>query len=519
MTRARLRKWVVAVALTALLGAGATWDLLPAPGAPEPPLIFGLSAEPVNLDPNLSVGAAAQTVKMQLYSGLFRFGTGGTVQNDLVASYEQPTPTTYVFHLRRNLKFSDGSPLTATDVAFTFERIADAKVGAYLRTLLGGVQSVDVVDPQTVKVTLSAPDAVFTTLLALPQAAIVSKAFALAHNDDLKAATLGEGPYVLGEWQRGVQLTVERNPNYYQRGLPRTSEIRFVFYPDDNSRFAALESGAVDMIEYVPWQDISAIRANPEFGYQGTPGPFMYLQFNVTQAPFNDARVRRAMGYAIDRDAIVKTAFFGRGTPIYGLPITKGNLAYDPALDHYYTYDPARAKQMLGEAGFANGFTATLLSTSQYGMLKDTAQVVQQNLNAIGEHVTLALPDWATRIATGNAGRYQFAASGAVGDYPDPDFLTVYFHSGPTYYNYTTGYDDATMDAMLSMARGMLDPAGRAAMYGRIERKALDDAPYIFLNYREQGYAYKKSVGGFRILPGFLVFYTAGTLDTITVTN
>ena len=324
MTRARLRKWVVAVALTALLGAGATWDLLPAPGAPEPPLIFGLSAEPVNLDPNLSVGAAAQTVKMQLYSGLFRFGTGGTVQNDLVASYEQPTPTTYVFHLRRNLKFSDGSPLTATDVAFTFERIADAKVGAYLRTLLGGVQSVDVVDPQTVKVTLSAPDAVFTTLLALPQAAIVSKAFALAHNDDLKAATLGEGPYVLGEWQRGVQLTVERNPNYYQRGLPRTSEIRFVFYPDDNSRFAALESGAVDMIEYVPWQDISAIRANPEFGYQGTHGPFMYLQFNVTQAPFNDARVRRAIGYAIDRDAIVKTAFFGRGTPIYGLPITKG---------------------------------------------------------------------------------------------------------------------------------------------------------------------------------------------------
>ena len=514
MTRARVRTWVVVVALVALLGAGSTWNLSPAPGAPASRLIFGLSAEPVNLDPNLSVGAAAQTVKMQLYSELFRFDAKGAVQPDLVASYEQPTPTTYVFHLRPNLKFSDGSPLTATDVAFTFERIADAKVGAYLRTLLAAVQSADVVDPQTVKVTLSAPDAVFVTLLALPQAAIVSKAFTLAHNDDLKAAVLGEGPYVLGEWQRGVQLTVTRNPNYYQRGLPRTPEIRFVFYPDDNSRFAALESGAVDMIEYVPWQDISAIRANPEFGYQGTNGPFMYLQFNVTQAPFNDARVRRAIGYAIDRDAIVKTAFFGRGTPIYGLPITKGNLAYDPALDHYYTYDPAKAKQLLEEAGFPNGFTATLLSTSQYGMLKDTAQVVQQNLNAIGEHVTLALPDWATRIATGNAGRYQFAASGSVGDYTDPDFLTVYFHSGPTYYNYTTGYDDATMDAMLSMARGMLDPAGRKAMYGRIARKALDDAAYIFLNYREQGYAYKKGVEGFRILPGFLVFYTAGALGT-----
>jgi len=519
MARTRLQKWVVAIALAALVGAGATWNLSPAPGAPASRLIFGLSSEPVNLDPHLNVGAAAQTVKMQLYTGLFRFNFKGDVQKDLVASYEQPTPTTYVFHLRPNLKFSDGSPLTATDVAWSFERIADAKVGAYLRKQLAGVQSVDVVDPRTVKVTLSQPDAVFVTLLAMPQAAIVSKAFTLAHNDDLKAVTLGEGPYVLGEWQRGVQLTVTRNPNYYLRGLPQTPEIRFVFYPDDNSRFAALESGAVDMIEYVPWQAISAIRANPQFGYQGTNGPFMYVQFNVTQAPFNDARVRRAIGYAIDRDAIIKTAFFGRGTAVYGLPIPKGNLAYDPALDHYYTYDPAKAKQLLAEAGFPNGFTATLLSTSQYGMLKDTAQVVQQNLNAIGEHVTLFLPDWPTRVATGNDGRYQFAASGAVGDYSDPDFLSVYLHSGPTYYSYTAGYDDATMDVMLTQARGMLDLARRKAMYARIMRKELDDAPYIFLTYREQGYAYKKGVEGFRILPGFLVFYSGCVLEDITLTK
>jgi ABC-type transport system substrate-binding protein len=238
----------------------------------------------------------------------------------------------------------------------------------------------------------------------------------------------------------------------------------------------------------------------------------MYLQFNVTQAPFTDVRVRHALGYAVDREAIVKTAFFGRGSAIYGPPIPKGNLAYDPAFDHYYTYDPPKAKQLLAEAGFPNGFTATLLSTSQYGFLKDTAQVVQQNLNAIGEHVTLSLPDWPTRIATGNAGRYQFATSGGAGDYSDPDFLAVYLHSGPTYYNYTTGYDDATMDVMLAQARSTLDPAARKAMYARVVRKELNDAPYIYLTYREQGYAYRKGGGVPRGagVPGVLLGGRAG---------
>jgi len=456
---------------------------------------------------------------LQIYTGLFRFDARGNVQPDLVTSYEQPTPTTYVFHLRPNVKFSDGSPLTASDVVFSFERIADAKVGAYLKKRLARIQSIEAADPRTVKVTLSAPDAVFVTLLALPQAAVVSKAFTLAHNDDLRAAAMGEGPYILGSWQRGVQLTVTRNPLYYQRGLPRTPEIRFVFYPDDNSRVAALQSGAVDVIEYVPWQAISALHANPQFGYQGTNGPFMYLVFNVTQTPFNDVRVRRAIGYAIDRDAIIKTAFFGRGGTIYGLPILKGTIGYDPALEHYYTYDPAKAKQQLTEAGFPNGFTATLLSTAQYGMHKDTAEVVQQNLNAIGAHVTLSLPDWPTRVTTGNEGRYQFAVMGTVGDYNDPDYLSLFLHSGPTYYAYAPGYDNATMDAMLDQARSTLDRASRQSMYVRIQRTELEDAPDIFLTYREQGYTYKASVQGFRLVPGFLAFYTGYGLDDVTVTR
>ncbi|HTD47355.1 MAG TPA: ABC transporter substrate-binding protein [bacterium] len=481
--------------------------------APPASIIFGLSSEPPNLDPALQSGTAAQTVKIQLYRGLFAYNAEGAVEKDLVGSYEQPAPTSYVFSLRPNSKFSDGSPLTSADVVFTFERIADPRVGAYLAKRMSAVESVTAVDLHTVKITLNAPDATFLQMLAAPTAAVVSKRFTLAHGNDLKTAALGAGPYRLTQWQRGIQLTVARNPYYYRQGRPKTPAIKFAFYPDENSRVAALESGTVDLIEYVPWQDIATILANPQFGYQGTNGPFMFLIFNLAQPPFNDVRVREAVGFAVNRAAIIRTAFFGRGSPIYSLPIPAASFAYDQGLAHYYTYDPAKAKRLLAEAGFGNGFTATLLSTAQYGMHKDTAEVVQQDLNALGNHITLSLPDWPTRVSLGSEGRYQFAVHGTAGDLNDPDFLSAYFHSGPLNYLVAPGYANPTLDQLLDQARATLDVSKRKALYNRIQKAALDDSAYIFLTWREQGYAYKKSLSGFRNLPGFLTFYSGYTLE------
>lgn len=502
---------ILVVCLVAVPMAGL--GIVPSSAAPSTTITFGLSSEPPNLDPALNSGTAAQTVKIQLYRGLFQYNAEGAVVPDLVASSEQPSPTTYVFHLRSNLKFSDGSALTAADVAFTFSRIADPKVGAYLQKRVSVVDSVTAAGPEVLKFTLRTPDATFLQLLAAPTAAIVSKQFTLAHENSLKTVVLGAGPYLLSQWQRGVQLTVGRNPYYYRQGRPKVPAIKFVFYPDENARVAALESGTVDLIEYVPWQAIAALRANPRLGYQGTNGPFMFLMFNLTQPPFNDPRVRKAVGFAVNRAAIVKTAFFGRGSPIDGLPVPVGSFAYDAGLAHYYTYDPAKAKRLLAEAGFAGGFTATLLSTAQYGMHKDTAEVVQQDLNAIGNHVTLALPDWPTRVSLGNEGRYQFAVHGTAGDLNDPDFLSAYLHSGPLNYLVAPGYSNPTIDQLLDQARATLDTGKRRALYERIQKLALDDSAYVFLSWREQGYAYTKELSGFRNLPGFLTFYSGYTLE------
>ena len=495
--------------------------------SPKPPtadasvLTFGLSAEPPNIDPQLFTGISAETVELQLYRGLFSYNARGQVVPALAKSYQQVSPTQYVFTLRPGLKFSDGSPLTAADVVFTLQRIQDPSVGAYLIKDFSAIKSVTEMNPTQVRVVLSAPDAAFVTQLASPFAGIVSKKFAEAHNDSLKTVALGAGPYKLQGWTQGQQLTVVRNSYYYRAGYPKTSRLVFKFLSDDSTRVAALESGAVNVIEYVPWQDASTFTSNPNFRYQGTNGPFMYILYNMTDKPFNNPLVRQAFNYAIDRKAIIQDAFSGRGAALDGLPVPQGSLAYDPKYSNLYSYNPKKAKDLLRQAGYPGCFSATLLSTSTYGFYKDTAEVVQQDLDAIGCKITLALPDWATRVSQGIQGQYQFALNGTVGDDNDPSFLDKLFHSAPTYtyYGYSIGYKDPTVDTLLNQADGETNTAARKKLYQQAEALMASDSPYTFLSWREQGYAYQKGVKGFVNLPGFLTFMSGYTLEDTTVTQ
>jgi peptide/nickel transport system substrate-binding protein len=153
-------------------------------------------------------------------------------------------------------------------------------------------------------------------------------------------------------------------------------------------------------------------------------------------------------------------------------------------------------------------------------MHRDTAEVVQENLNAIGNHITLALPDWATRVSLGNQARFQFAVNGTVGLTNDPDFLTAFFSSGaPSYYGAAVGYSDPAIDRLLNEADATSDQGRRRQLYGQLQRLALADSPYTFLTWREQGYAYSKAVGGFTNLPGFLTFWSGYSLEDTVVTR
>jgi peptide/nickel transport system substrate-binding protein len=278
-----------------------------------------------------------------------------------------------------------------------------------------------------------------------------------------------------------------------------------------------LAAGDVDLVEYVPWQSMNSVEANAGLTLDATDGPFMGLVFNFKQGPFVNPKVRQAVAYAVNRQDVVRAAFFGRGAPLEGMPMVPNSPFYDDQLQHHWKRDLDKAKKLLAEAGVPNGFKATLLSSAQYGMHKDTAEVVQQSLAPLGIAVDLVMPDYATRLSLGNRGQYEFAVVGYALDFEDPDAMSTFVAGGSNSYQRSFGYENAQIAGLLAKGRGELDVAKRKAIYSELIKLALDEAPMVGLAWRSQGYAFRKAVKGFKSLPGSLSFYSPVTLEDVEI--
>ncbi|MFK4772105.1 ABC transporter substrate-binding protein [Rhizobium sp. ZW T2_16] len=469
-------------------------------------LKFGLSTFPPTIKPFDNTGGAANTVKLMLYRGLMGYDAHGKLWPEVAESVEWSTPTTAVFKLRKNAVFHDGSPVTAADVIYSLNEITKDGSAAYLKSDLKIIAAVDAVDEKTVKITLKAPSAVFLDLLASYCCPIISK-------KSTDSETIGAGPFTLKGSEKNVYIEVARFKDFYLSDQPKVDGIRFIAYADENLRYAALQAGDVDLIEYLPWTQFDAVEKSSTLKMKDTLGPFMFLLFNVTEGPFANPKVRQAVGYAIERQDVVDAAFAGRGVPLYGLPNPKGSpfdLA-DPA--HEWKYDVEKAKALLAEAGYPNGFECRLLATATYGMHQDTASVVQAHLDVIGIKATLDLPDWGTRVTAGKEGKYNIAVHGTSGNYNDPDALWSLLYSGNPSYLQSFGFKSARIDGLLEKGRTEVDPAKRKAIYQDLVIAYYEEVPQVPLNWRVQAYAMKKSVEGFEQLPGFLSGSSGYALD------
>ena len=494
----------------AILAAGAALPFLPevasnaarAASAPTH-LTFGLSSYPPNLNPWINAGTAAGTTLLAHHRGLLSYAANGSIQGELAAHWESDGGAGWIFHLREAF-FHNGAPVDAAAVKWSFAQIAAPNSTAYLRAQFQGIAAIETPDAHTVRVIMKQPTATFPDWLAPFYSSVVAPGTV-----GPAKLPVGCGPFVLKSYERGVALDFVAFDKYYMPGLPKLRTMRFVAYPDENLRVAALEAGNVDLIEYVPWQSMGTIAADAKLKMESTLGPFMYLTFNARSGPFKDPRVRRAVGFAVKRTDVVDGAFFGRGAPLGGMPIPKGTPFYDAKLADFWTYDPDRAKKLLAEAGLANGFSCTLLSTAQYGMHKITAEVVQQDLAAIGINVQLNLPDWATRVALGNRGQYEFAVGGSATESNDPDGLSPLI-DGTLSPSYERSYDLVVpgLHALLEAGRAEFDQAKRVAIYDKMQSLALECAPIVTLCWRSQAYAMKKTLNGFANLPGALTFYS-----------
>src|SRR5699024_2226266 len=205
---------------------------------------------------------------------------------------------------------------------------------------------------------------------------------------------------------------VEKNEDYYKEDKPKLDGIEFSFYTDDDTRINALKSEDVDMVSSIPTKSFEEIENEQNLKMDETVGPFMGIMFNTHFEPFEDAKVRQAIAYAIDREAVINTAFNGEGEQLNGLPILENSIGYEEKYTDQYHKDVDKAKELLKEAGYPNGFEATLLASSDYSMHEQTAVAVQDALKEVGIEIELELPDWATRSDRTSSGDYDFVVTG-----------------------------------------------------------------------------------------------------------
>jgi ABC-type transport system substrate-binding protein len=482
-------------------------------------LTYGMVTEVASLDPHVYSGSSWKVINHALYSSLLGFDASGKIVPALAEKWEVSADAkTYTFTLRSGVTFHKGQKLAAQDVKYSFDRILDAATGATLRGNLQGL-TVDAVDDRTVRMTLAEPDTGFLNIVALPEAAIVSAEW-MKGSPNVKAEANGTGPFVLAEYEPKVRALVKRNPSYYVKDQPRLDQVVFRMISNGDARVNALRTGATDMIEFVPWKDIDILKQLPGIEVQSAGGAFMNLWLNSSKPPFNNPKVRQALNYAVDREAISKAAYFGHGTPLSGPPNGGDTPFFNEDLAKAYSYDPAKAKALMAEAGFANGFETEMIVYQGLTIYTTTAQILQSNLKDIGINVKIKLSEWANVVEAKDKGQYEVMIWGVSVKLPGPDAYAYYFSSDSTYWAKPIGYADRDLDRILRQARSTVDEGQRKALYRSAEERIVQTSPWVFINWRDQAQAYRSKIKGYVQLGGALSESSPGiVLPTMWIAN
>ena len=407
-----------------------------------------------------------------------------------------------VFKLRQGVKFHDGSDWNAEVAKFNIERLMDERSSA--RSFVASIATAEVVDPYTLKLNLKAPAG--SLLSNLSQAAdgrtfMISKAMAEKAGNKYGTSpetTAGTGPMKLVEWVQGSNHVVQRTGNYWDNGadgqpLPYFDTLNIRFIADDSVRMVELRSGNVDVINNVQAKDVQAAQQDPAIDLVENPYQVSAYQFTFSakSEKFNNLKLRQAVQYAINRDAVAKVLGQGIGSAMNYF-LVKGYLGYDESLPHY-TYDPARARQLLSEAGYPDGVEFTL-STINRSVDQQQAQILQQMLEQVGIRTNLEVLEriaWVNKMQTLDYDMSTYFTTMR----PDPDsILGGRFETGDGK-NYS-GMSDATLDQLLAKGRASYQDAERAAAYKDVQQRIYETAWYGTIWYRKYLDAFKKTLKG-----------------------
>ena len=472
----------------------------------DPSIItIAVRSGPNSLDPRLANDEATQRMSQLVYSPLLEHGDDLRIRPALAQRLDNPDPLTYIAHLRHGVRFHDGHELTSRDVVYTFTSILDPDLVSPFRGAFRVLKDVKALDDYTVAFTLTEPFAAFPIQLVGVPPIVPADA-----GTSLRTFPIGTGPYRFERYDVDDRLVLSAFDGYWD-GLPNNSGIVMKVIPDDTMRGLELRKGTTDLVvNDLPPDIVYQLEKSAAFRVERSPGlDLFYLGLNMRDGVLADTRVRHAIGYATNRDAIIKYLRRGLGRPAVGL-IPDLAWAFEPDVRRF-TYDPGRARALLDEAGYPDpdgeGGQSRLrlslkISTNEETRIQATA--IQENLRLVGIDLDLRSYEFATFYADVLKGNFQlFALQWVGGAMVDPDLLRRVFHSRevpPSGFN-RGFYHNPDVDRLLDLATTSLDERERKQYYGAAQKRIAEDAPYIPLWNKTNVIVAQKSLDGLHINP------------------
>jgi peptide/nickel transport system substrate-binding protein len=485
-------------------------------------LIIGIASDPTGLDPEAVENNTSGFIMSTVYDSLVRYKPGTTEVIPGVAEKWDVSPDglTYTFHLKPGLKFSDGTPLDAKAVFWNVDRQLNKQnpeyiyntgpVEGYEDFTYGDIASYRVVNDSTIEFVFKQPSAPFLNSMAMVWNGLVSPAAAAKWGKDYRNHPLGSGPFVFREWRQRDQIILDANPAYWG-GKPHVDHLIFKELPDPQAAVLALKRGEIQILGDVSSQTIPAIKADPDLEILTQPGLAVSgVALPVNVPPFTDKRVRQALNYAVDKNAIDKALFAGLAVPMTS-PLPEAQWGFDKTIKGY-PYDVKKAEALLKEAGVKPGLQVELLTYNTprgYNPAgPNLAVAIQGYLKKVGVEASVRQLEVGGYFQTVRSGKYTgMAMEGWTGDNGDPDnFIGEMWGAKNIPVVNWLGYKNPELETLLADALKIADQGARTKIYDKAQRIVVDDAPWIFINSTLQIRAIRKEVRGYQLNPTQMFF-------------
>ncbi len=483
-------------AATLVCIGAAAWCAMPEPGRAKT-LQLAVDASPAGLDPHIITAFASfQIVNGTIYEALTGVTKDLAVAPGLAESWViSEDGKTYTFKLRGGMTFHDGSPVEAADAVASLDRVRAKEIASPLASRLVSVDAVTAPDATSLVITLKEPSA--PLLAGLSSIAIVPRRF-VADKDGLQRQPVGTGPYKFKEWQPNGFIELVRHGGYWKAGEPKEDGIRFNIVPESATRQVGLANGQYALLPNIDASTAMQLKGKPNIKLTETLElAYSLIGFNMSRPPLNDVRVRHAMNYALDRKQIIDAALFGAGKPGGPLSPALAGWALDPAVFPCLNHDAAKAKALLAAAGVTTPLKLTMLVLPRQD-IKDMAQVVQQQLKAVGIEVELKIPELGQFIQDWRNSNFDLFASVNSGSVDPDDYFYRTFRTGGS--TNVFKYTNEKLDALLDKGRTQVSLAERKDAYDEAQRIIACDGPAIFVAYGQLFSAAGAGVQGFEIM-------------------